>query len=103
MADIKPGQWISVTIKKQPKSAGGRKTLTRLCEQDPVVKKERLRLDRSRPSLKHRRGGGLWADITPPLATVQMTPGASYRIFASLDVLKDMKSVEQYVDLAVAK
>lgn len=103
MAEIKPGQWVTITVKTQPRSEGGRKTLARLLEKDPSAKKERERAKRSRPREQHSRGGRMWNDNPPMIKVVTVKPGASGRIFASVDVLKDMASVAQYVEVAPAK
>ena len=54
---VKPGQWVNVTVKKRPRAAAQVKTLVRLFEKDPAVKKERERLSSTRPVREHRRGG----------------------------------------------
>jgi len=100
--EIKPGQWITVKVKSQPKAAAGRKTLVRLAEQDPKIKRERERLARSRPVGGHRRGGRIWADRPPRVNIVEVKPGATYRIFGSVDVLRDLKSIDRYVELTPA-
>ncbi len=99
MAEIKPGQWITVKVKSAPRAAAGRKTLVRLFEQDPAVKKERERLKKTRPVRQHRRGGRLWNDRPAKVEVVEVKPGASYKVFASLAALRDLQSVEKYVEL----
>jgi hypothetical protein len=100
---IQPGQWVNVTIKTRPRASAQVKTLVRLFEKDPTVKKERNRLRASRPVREHRRGGRMWADRPPRLPVVQTTPGAKYRVFASLDVLRDLESLGAHVVVAPAK
>ncbi len=85
MADIKPGQWITVKVKAQPRAAAGKKTLVRLFEQDAAVRKERRRLSRSRITKPARRGGRLWNNIPQRLDIVAIAPGAQYRIFGSVE------------------
>lgn len=102
-AALQPGQWITVKIKSAPRSEGGRKTLNRLLERDPKVKQERVRTARSRPVGGHSRGGRIWEDRPARLTLVKLTPGATYRVFASLDVLRDLKCVDKYIELTPAK
>ena len=102
-SEIKPGQWITVKVKSQPRAIGGRKTLVRLFEQDPTIKIERRRHKKTRPVQDSRRGGRIWKNRPPQLSLVETTKGASYRIFASVSVLRDLKSVESYVQIAPAK
>lgn len=102
MAEIKPGQWVTIKIIKQPRAAAQRKTLIRLCEKDPAVKVERVRLKRARPVRFHRRGGRPWADRPARIAVVKTSPGATYRIFASVDVCRDLASVAKHVEVKPA-
>jgi hypothetical protein len=66
------------------------------------MRKERVRLKRARIVKRHRRGGRLWADRPYRVVTVCTTPGSTYKIFASLDVLKELKSIERNVEVAPA-
>lgn len=102
LADIQPGQQINVTITSVPKAAAQRKTLIRLCEKDKQVRAERKRLKQARPVKFHRRGGRPWGARPYRVAVVKTTAGASYKIFASIDVLRDLKSIEKYVKVAPA-
>ncbi len=102
MAEIRPGQWINVKVKATPRALAGRKTLVRLFEQDPAVRKERDRHARSRRPPPSRRGGRIWMNRPARLELVETSPGASYKIFASLETLRALKSVEKYVELSPA-
>ena len=101
-AEIKPGQWVNVTVKAQLRSAAKKKTLIRVCEKNSEVKTERARLSRSRKVRWDRRGGRLWADRPPRLDVVKTTPGASYKVFASIDVLRDLNSLGNAVEVTPA-
>ena len=93
--DIKPGQWINVKVTAQPKSEGARKTLIRVCEKDATVATERRRLHRARPVTHHRRGGRPWYDRPARLQIVKMNTGQTYKVFGSLDVLRDVASIRK--------
>jgi len=101
--EIKPGQWINVKITAVPKAANNRKTMIRVFEKDETVRTERKRLARSRPVTTHVRGGRDWANRPKRLAAVNIEPGATYKVFASVDILRDLKSVEKFVDIKPAK
>ena len=103
MTDVKPGQWVNITVKSQPRTEGGRKTLVRLLEKDPKARKERTRLKRSRVRGQHSRGGRMWNDNPPAIKVVTVKPGISGRVFYSLDVAKDAASIAKYVDITPAK
>lgn len=100
--EVKSGQWITVKVKQEPRTAAGRKTLKRLFEQDPAVRRDRKRAERSRHEKPIRRGGRIWINHPPRLELVETTPGAQQRIFASVSVLRDLKSIEKYVEIAPA-
>lgn len=102
LANIKPGQWVTVKVVRQPRAESRRKTLIRLCEKDPAVRKERVRLKRARIVKFHRRGGRPWAARPYRVVTVATTPGSTYRIFASVDVLRELKCIERNVEVAPA-
>lgn len=100
---VTPGQWVKVTVKSAPKTTAGRKTLLRLFEQDPGVKKERVRVSKTRPWEDSRRGGRIWINKPPRIDLVKVERGASYKVFASLPVIRDLQSVEKYVEVSAAK
>jgi len=99
LADIRPGQWINVKVTKRPRAEAQRKTIMRLLQKDAGVKKEATRAKRARPVAEHQRGGRMWKDRPHRVPVVQAMPGPSYKLFASVDVLRDLKSVEKYVDV----
>src|SRR5690606_28717542 len=100
--EMNPGQWVTVTVTAEPATAAGRKTLKRLFEQDPAVRKQRDRLAKTRQPEPSRRGGRIWINKPPHLELVDTKPGESHRVFASVSVLRDLKSVEKYVDIKPA-
>jgi hypothetical protein len=101
-ANIKPGQWVNITVKSEPRAAAARKTMIRLFRKDARVAAEHKRLARARPVRFDRRGGRPWGDRPKFLPVARTTPGSSYRIFASVDVLRDLKSIDKYVDVKPA-
>jgi hypothetical protein len=101
-AEIKPGQWVNVTVKAELRSEAKKKTLIRVCEKNPEVRTERARLSRSRKVRWDRRGGRLWPDRPARLAVVKTTPGSSYKVFASIDVLRDLNSLGSAVEVTPA-
>ena len=100
---IKPGQWINVKITAVPKAAKNRKTMIRVFEKDENSRNERKRLNRARPVTSHIRGGRPWEDRPRRLDVVKIEPGAIYKVFASVDVLRDLQSVEKFVEIKPAK
>ena len=102
MAAVQPGQWINVKVLKQPRSEAGVKTMVRLFERDSTVTQERKRLTKSRPVKSHRRGGRQWNDRPSRLTVVKTTAGATYRLFGSVDVLRDLNSIASYIEITPA-
>jgi hypothetical protein len=100
--EVKPGQWVNVKVVSRPRAESRVKTLMRLFNQNPEVKKERERQRKSRPVGEHRRGGRMWKDRPTHLAVAEVKPGATYKIFASVDVLKDLKTVAANVEVTPA-
>lgn len=102
MAEVKPGQWVNVKVVSRPRAAARVKTLMRLFDKDKGIQKLVERQLRSRPSSEHRRGGRMWQDHPTRLPVIEIKKGASCRIFASPDVLKDLKSVGANVEVTPA-
>jgi hypothetical protein len=100
--EVKTGQWIKVRIVSRPKAAARVKTLMRLANQDLANQKARRRQSKSRPIGEHRRGGRMWKDRPPHLPVFEVKPGNTFKVFASLDVVKDLKSVADSVEVAPA-
>jgi hypothetical protein len=101
-SEIKPGQWINVKVTAEPRAVAARKTMIRVFEKDETVSAERKRLHRARPVKSHTRGGRPWYDRPARLQVVKTTPGASYKLFASVDVLRDLESLSRYVEITPA-
>jgi hypothetical protein len=100
--EVKPGQWVNVKVVSRPRAEARVKTLTRLFGQDREIKKARERQSKARPIGEHRRGGRMWKDRPPHLQLVEIKPGATYKIFASVDVLKDLRTVASNVEVTPA-
>ncbi len=100
--DIRPGQWITVKVTKRPKSVAGVKTLVRLFEKTREAQQERRRLSRARVVKGHVRGGRTWHDRPARIAVAHITAGATCKLFASVDVARDLASVDKYVEVSPA-
>jgi hypothetical protein len=101
--EIAPGQNISIEITAEPASAAACKTLTRLCARDPAVSKARRWRKAHRPSWESwRRGGKMWHHQMKSALPVAVRPGARYTVRATLDVLRDLESVQRFVRVTLA-
>ncbi len=102
--DIKPGTIVSVTVTKAPTNAAAEKTLTRLFRKDPAVARHHRLQQRKRPSFEEwRRGNATWHHQMKTKPAAKVAPGASYKLRATLDVIRDLASVSRFVDVKPAK
>jgi hypothetical protein len=103
-ANIKPGTDITVKIVNEPTNAAARKTLVRLLRKSDRVKAEDRRLTaiRKQDYSPERRGGRLYGGRVVKLHPVKGTIGEQETITATLDVLRDLASVERFVDVKSA-
>lgn len=100
--DVKPGQWVKVKVINHPKRDGAIKTMHRVLERDKAMQTERKRLDAARPGTYHTRGGRPWLDKPARLKVCSLTPGAEYKIFATVQTIRDLNSVEKHVQVIPA-
>ncbi|MFW6059400.1 MAG: hypothetical protein ACODAQ_04420 [Phycisphaeraceae bacterium] len=104
MESITPGQTVHVKVVKQPTNAAARKTLERLLSKDAGVhrEQERLRRARERRLTHHQRGGRQWAVRLVKQHPVQGRRGEEGTIKATVDVLRDLGSVQRFVEVTPA-
>lgn len=96
--DIAPGGNVAIEIVRSPLKAAARKTLIRVCRKDPVVAKRERRWREKRPSLRTwRRGGRPWEHRMKTVSSIELKPGEKYSVAATVDVLRDLASVERWV------
>ena len=101
--ELKPGSTVTIEIKNTPTTAAGKKTLARLCRKDPGVLRRQRHQDRHRPSWQMwRRGGRMWHHQMFSTSGVDFKPGTKYTVFASLDVVRDLASVERWINIKPA-
>lgn len=101
---IKPGSTVTVKVTKTPTNAAGVKTLQRVLAKDPVQQKDvrRLRRIREQETQIHQRGGRQWHVRIPKPTKIHGRAGESGTVKATLDVLRDLRSIEKFVDVRVA-
>lgn len=97
---IAAGSKIVLEIVKNPTSEGARKTLVRLARKDPAVVRYHRKQHQKRPSWEEwRRGAMTWHHQMKSQPAVSITPGAKYNITATVDVLRDLASVQRFVKI----
>ncbi len=97
--DAKPGQSIRVTIKKNINRESARKTLERLFLADKAVAAPLDARSANFVPLPKRRGGCIWTK-RPNKVHPSLTLGTSATIKVSPQVLRDLGSVEAFVEVA---
>lgn len=106
MATITPGSRITLTVIKPPTNRGAEKTIKRLLEKDKAAMKEsnRQRAIRKRLYAPKPRGGrfGTLGGHVVKQQSVKVKVGAKGTMLASLDVLRDINSVQRFVEVAAA-
>lgn len=101
--DVSPGQRVAVEIAQAPRCEAARKTLLRVCAKDPQVAKLKRLRKRDRPSWQTwQRGGRFWHHQMRSKPPVSLKPGATYNLRATVDVIRDLKSVSRWVKVTGA-
>ena len=102
--DIQIGTNVQVKVVKQPTNAAAVKTLRRVLAKDATVKEEKKRLDKvADANLKYKtRGGRPWIQRMVKIHPVKGVVGDQGVVFASVDVIADLKSVARFVEVSPA-
>lgn len=101
---IQPGDRIAVRITRQPTNAAAVKTLQRVLAKDPQVKAEheRYRKIRKKNYNPGMRGGRLYAGQLVKQHPIKGQTGESGQVRATVDVLRDLRSVERFIEVSRA-
>ena len=99
---LKPGGTVRVTINKSIMRDNARKTLERLFMSDKLVRKPIDRRSRNFKELPKRRGGQIWTK-RPNKVHPSLARGAVATIKATPQSLRNLKSVQEFVDVSPAK
>jgi hypothetical protein len=96
-----PGQTVRVTISKFVKRDAARKTLERLFMQDKAVYRPIEIRSANFKELPKRRGGQIWTKRPNKVHPI-LAQGAAATILATPQSLKDLASVEDFVQVTSA-
>jgi hypothetical protein len=99
--DIKSGAQVTLTVNKSITRDSARKTLERLFMMDKSVCKPIEQRAGNFKELPKRRGGCIWTK-RPNKLHPELNKGASATIKATPQIIKDLKSVESFVDVKSA-
>ena len=102
--NVTPGSKISVELTARPTNAAAEKTIIRLFRKDAAVSKFQRQMGRKRPSMQSwRRGGNYWHHQMKTIPPVKLALGQKYTIAATVDVIRDLASVDRFVKVTAAK
>src|SRR5215213_9385000 len=96
--DFKPGQSLRVTISKTITRANARKTIERLFCKDKALVAPLHARSRNFKEQPKRRGGQIWTK-RPNKIHLDLVKGVSANITATAQALKDLASVEEFVEV----
>lgn len=96
--EVKSGQTVRVTISKNINRASAKKTLERLFMLDKGVAKPIERRSRNFIPLPKRRGGQIWTK-RPNKVHPNLERGAAATIKATPQLIRDLNSVESFVEV----
>ncbi len=101
---IKPGDSIEVRITKNPSNIAAAKTLVRVLSKDREVQAENNRHRKIRQTQYNPqpRGGRLYAGRLVKQHPVKGVAGESGKVRATVDVLRDLRSVERFIEVSKA-
>lgn len=104
MADITPGSQIHLKVTKTPTNAAATKTLVRLLSKDEQVSARNRLLSKIRAKgfNPQPRGGRLYSGRLVKQHPVTGEAGEAGTIKATVDVIRDLRSVERFVEVSAA-
>jgi len=102
---IPPGTTVTITVKKTPNCEAAAKTLSRLFAKDPANRKPRLLRKKllAAAVTGHRRGGRIWYGHAKAPRLFQPVSGDRCSLRATCDVIRDLGSVQRFVDIQPSK
>lgn len=104
--DFQPGKPVTMTVTSVPTNAAAVKTIVRLLCKDPVTAKRNARIKRGRlaePKFSPRGGRWrVWESRQPKIRVVSGKPGESATFTAGVQELRDLASVERFVEIKSA-
>lgn len=102
---IEPSTTMTFTIVKAPKAESARKTLTRLMQMQPGIKKglATLKVRREREdNIYKKRGGRPWVSRVRAAKLVNVADGETFTLRVTPQILPDLRSVGKYLSAAPA-
>lgn len=104
LADLKPAQKISVTIKSVPRRQDARQTIERLMRQDDEIKAglRRTQRHRRKVTVVSIRAGRPWSNRLRRTLVAKVEVGANWTMPYFPQLAKDLENVADYLDIKPA-
>ena len=104
LENIDPGSRVNVKIVSQPTNAAAVKTLQRVLNKDEVARQENVRQEKVRKAgfRTKQRGGRPWEVRLVKQHAVKGRIGESGTVTATVDVLRDLGSVQRFIEVTPA-
>jgi hypothetical protein len=102
MSDVlTPLNTVTFTITKAPRKLSHRKTLQRLMQLQPDVRKGLRALQKQRRQHDNNtyiRAGNPWTDRAKATRLTRVEPGATFTLKLTAQIIPDLKAVEPYLE-----
>ena len=102
---LTPSTTVTFTVTKLPRQESKRKTLVRLMQMQPEIKKGLKALQKKRKqkdNITYVRAGVPWVNRKKAGDLVWLEVGASFTLTVTPQIVNDLKSIEPYVDAKAA-
>jgi len=105
LSKLKPGQNVTCTVAKLPRTEDQADTIRRLMRLDPENKRALRRAQRMRRQrmVIYNRGNRDWVKREKTARVVHVEAGASWTMPYTFDLTNDLASLGQFVTVAAAK
>ncbi len=99
--ELKPGQTVRLTVSKNITRAAARKTIERLFLKDKAIRTPIATRSANFKAIPKRRGGVIWTK-RPNKVHPTLDKGASATVKTTAASIRDLKSVESFIEIASA-
>ena len=103
MADLlSPNNTVTFTVKHLPHADAKRKTLVRLMQSQPEIRKGLRALQRQRrqrDNVTYQRAGKMWTHRKRATKLAWLEVGASFTLKVTPQIIPDIKSIERFVEM----
>ena len=106
MSDLlQPSNTVTFTIKRIPRSSAKHKTIVRLMQMQPEVRRGLANLQRRRRQVDNHtyiRAGKAWTDRKRATKLAWVEPGETFTLKLTAQILPDVRSIADYVEMSAA-